>query len=871
MLRSAIVSIVVFCTLRAWWVIGVALSLGASSAIYSARHFSIKTDVNDLFSPSLPWTKRSLEYMRIFPQYDILVVVDAPSPELVEQAANKLASALVARKDVVRDVREPQSSKFFQQNALLFLPTSKVAAISDGLARAAPLFEILAADPSLGGTLDALWLGLTGVQRGELNLDAMSRPMKMASDTLEMLFAGHPTSFSWQVLADGTPRERRDWYRFIQVEPMLNFSALEPGRAVTDAIAKTASDLELGRLYQARVRQTGQIPINDDEFATLKEHAGLNLTVTALSVLIILWLALRSARIILAVVTSLAMGLAVSAAFGLWLVGALNLISVAFFVLFIGLGVDFSIQFSVRYRAERHEYDALHAALVSTGKKVGVPLALAAAGTAIGFLSFFPTPYRGLSELGEIAGSGMIIAFVTSITFLPALLTVLSPPSEPRSMGFAALAPVDNFVLNYRVPIVAATLTVVLLASPLLWFLPLDFNPMHLQSASVESAATFLELRKDPQAGASAIELVTPNITTADAIASRLGSLSQVSQTMTLSNLVPYDQDQKLKLVADAAEAIEPFLNRQEVDPPRTDQDNIEALSSTANALSKVAGTAQGLGADAARKLAGLLSRLAKADPTTRKQAEAAVVEPLRIALDDLRNSLKPQRITLESIPVDIARDWITADGRARVQVLPKGDPEDATEMRNFVAAVLAVEPHATGPGVMLYEARNTIVHAFVQAGVFALSAIAVLLWVALRRLADVLLTLVPLLVAGVVTLELCVILDLPLNFANIIALPLLLGVGVAFKIYYVVAWRTGKTALVQSSLTRAVIFSAMTTATAFGSLWLSPNPGMSSMGKLMALALLSTITAAVLFQPALMGPPRKPSRPQPLPTTEPR
>jgi predicted RND superfamily exporter protein len=149
------------------------------------------------------------------------------------------------------------------------------------------------------------------------------------------------------------------------------------------------------------------------------------------------------------------------------------------------------------------------------------------------------------------------------------------------------------------------------------------------------------------------------------------------------------------------------------------------------------------------------------------------------------------------------------------------------------------------------------VVHAFIVSGIFALSAITVILLVALRRIGDVLLTLIPLLVAGVVTLELCVVFDVPLNFANIIALPLLLGVGVAFKIYYIMAWRAGKTGLLQSSLTRAVVFSAMTTATAFGSLWLSSNPGTSSMGRLMALALLCTMAAAVFFQPVLMGPPR--------------
>ncbi len=156
------------------------------------------------------------------------------------------------------------------------------------------------------------------------------------------------------------------------------------------------------------------------------------------------------------------------------------------------------------------------------------------------------------------------------------------------------------------------------------------------------------------------------------------------------------------------------------------------------------------------------------------------------------------------------------------------------------------------------YESGRTVVRAFIQAGCWALLSIAVLLWITLRRLTDVLLTLVPLVMAGMVTLELCVVFDLPLNFANIIALPLLLGVGVAFKIYYIMAWRAGKTGLLQSTLTRAVVFSAMTTATAFGSLWLSHHPGTSSMGKLMALSLVCTMAAAVLFQPVLMGPPRQ-------------
>jgi hopanoid biosynthesis associated RND transporter like protein HpnN len=451
----------------------------------------------------------------------------------------------------------------------------------------------------------------------------------------------------------------------------------------------------------------------------------------------------------------------------------------------------------------------------------------------------------------------MLIAFATSITLLPALLAVLNPPAEPHPMGFAALAPVDRFLERHRVAVVAGTAAVVLLGSPLLWFLPFDFNPLHLRSDKVASVATYLELAKDPRAGASAIDILEPSLTSADATAARLAALPQVAQATTLSNLVPADQEEKLKLIAAAAQAIAPSLNPEKVETPPNDQETVEALASAAAKLTKTAGDNQGPGADAASRLAGLLARLAQGDAAARARFAAALSEPLKYSLDQLRSELKPEPVTVATIPRELADEWMTPDGRARIQVLPKGDPNNTETLREFVHAVSAVAPNATGSAVLLYEAGNTVVHAFIQSGIFALSAIALLLWVTLRRIGDVLLTLVPLIVAGVVTLELCVLLELPLNFANIIALPLLLGVGVAFKVYYIMAWRTGKTALLQSSLTRAVVFSAMTTATAFGSLWLSSHPGTSSMGKLMALALVCTMAAAVLFQPALMGPPR--------------
>ena len=451
----------------------------------------------------------------------------------------------------------------------------------------------------------------------------------------------------------------------------------------------------------------------------------------------------------------------------------------------------------------------------------------------------------------------MLIALLTTITVLPAALTLSKPPPEPRQMGFARLAPIDQFTMAHRIPILVVTLGIVALASPLLRHLEFDFNPTHLQNPKVEAIATFLDLRSDPNTGANAINVVAPSLPDARSMAARLAALPPVSRTLTIDSFIPDAQDRKLADIANAAAVLNPVIAPAQLRPEPTDAETVQALKSAAAALSRAASEEANAGGSPAAKLSALLGQLADADQTVRARASKAFAAPLRFDLDQLRLMLNPQRITLQTLPAALTRDWVSPDQKARVEVLPKGDSNDDRTLRNFAAAVLAVAPTGTGTPVLFQEAAGIIVRAFTEATGLALASIAILLWIVLRRFGDVLLTLVPLIVAGLVTLEICGLIGLQLNFANIIALPLLLGVGVAFKIYYIVAWRGGKTNLLESTLTRAVIFSAMTTATAFGSLWLSSEPGISSMGKLMALSLACTLAAAVLFQPILMGPPR--------------
>jgi hopanoid biosynthesis associated RND transporter like protein HpnN len=861
MLRQAIVTTVDYCTRYAAQTIGIAVLLGLVTGIYAARHFAIDTDVNKLISKELPWRQREVAFEKSFPPKEetILAIIDAPTSELATQATTALIQKLAPQKDHFHSILEAGGGPFFAKNGLLFLPTEEVVGLTKKLGEAKPLIQTLAQDSNLRGLTTALNYGLIGARMNQYTLDDLSGTLNTVSDTLDEVIAGHPASYSWRAMLNGRPASPDERRRFVEFRPVLDYAALMPGKVATDAIRAAAAELDIGAKYGASVRLTGPVAIADEEYATLEEGAFVNTAVTIVVVLTILWLALRSFGIILAVAVSLLVGLSITAAIGLAIVGALNLISVAFAVLFIGLGVDFGIQFSVRYRAERHEVDNLHEALVNTASHVGAPLTLAAAATAAGFLSFLPTDYKGLSELGLLAGLGMIIAFLTSITLIPALLTVLRPPGEPEEMGFKSLAPVDRFMERHRIPVIVGTGLVVAAGLPLLYWLQFDFNPLNLRSAKVESVATFLELRSDPNIGASSIFVLAPNQETVNTAVEKLSKLPEVASVKTIDSFIPGDQQPKLAAIRQLATVLDPVLRPDPNKKPPTDTDNIAALKTAVDALKQSAGTQTGRGTAAAKRLAEDLGKLASGDEALRARAQAAMIPSLNTALDELRSYLQAQPVTLETLPPEIAREWVTQDGRYKVEILPKGDPTDNETLRQFARAVQAVEPNATGGPIAILESGRTVVRAFYEAGFLALGSIIILLWIVLRRFGDVLLTIFPLLVAGVVTMELMVLLGMKLNFANIIALPLLLGVGVAFKIYYIMAWRAGQTDLLQSSLTRAVMFSALTTATAFGSLWLSSHPGTSSMGKLMALALVTTMAAAVLFQPVLMGPPREP------------
>ncbi len=829
------------------------LALGAG--FYAATHLALDTDLDRMLPAGLAWRQNEIALDRAFPQNNhlLVIVIDGKTGDLADRAARQMADRLRAQPELFSHVRQPDGGAFFARNGLLFLPLAELQAMADNLISAQPLIGSTARDPSLRGLFDTLALFVGGADNDPAAIDRLGPTLSAIGVSVEGALAGRDEPVSWHRLMTGQAPDKRELRRFVVTRPVLDFDALEPGARPRAEIRRLADEFGLDPRRGLQLRMTGPVALNDEHFATLRQGALESTLLSIVAVCAILFAAVRSARLVGAILLTLAAGLMLTAGFAALAVGSLNLISVAFGVLFIGLAVDFSIQFSVRYRDQRHRLGSLPAALRGTAETIGPALVLAAGATAIGFLAFVPTRYTGIRELGWIAGFGMLIAIVLNFTLLPAALALLRPPGEPEPIGFRRAAPLDRFLLERRGWVLGAASVLAVVCLALLPWVRFDFDPLNLKNPNAESVATARDLMKDPMTTPYTAEILAPSPRDAEALAERLSTLPEVAQAITASSFIPEQQAEKLAIVGDLALLLGPTLTPDSVLPPPSDDAVIKSLAACRDALRPVA--AAGGPQSAAARLASALDIAATRGTAIVPALRDALVAGLDQRLAMLRGLIEAETVTLASLPPELRDSWIASDGRARVEVFPRGDARDPAVLERFVAAVRAIAPDATGATVTIQEAGRLISSAFLQAGLIAVAAITVLLAVVLRRWRDVALVIAPLLLAAILSLAITVAIGIKLNYANIIALPLLLGIGVAFDIYFVMNWRAGQTDHLQSSTARAVIFSALTTMSAFGSLALSNDPGTAGMGALLTISLACTLFCTLLILPALLGP----------------
>ena len=851
---ALLVGLVDLCRRNALSVIFAGLLLVFFSGWYAAGHLGITTDTDKMFAASLPWRQRAETFKKLFPQFqDLLVaVIDAKEPEEAETTADSLAKALAGDREHFFSVRRPDASPFLKQEGLLFLDTAQLESLTDRMIDAQPFLGELAKDPSARGLFDALSLLGTGIEQGQVNLAPYRTALAGFHDAMTSALTGHPHPLSWVRLLGGELADLGGRYKFVLVQPRVDHTTLQPGGAATKAIRSAAANLEFVRSGEARVRITGNVALADEEFASVAEGAATGLIGSFVLIALWLFLAVHSWRLIAPILMTLGLGLMLTLLFAAAAVGTLNVVSVGFGILFVGIAVDFAIQFSVRYREMRLSFPQPERALAETGRRVGGQILVASAATAAGFLAFVPTDFRGVAELGLIAGVGMLIAFLCTMTFLPAAITLFQPHGERSEVGFRWAAPLDVAVRRSRTPLLAVFAGLGLLGVVLLPRIGFDADPLHTKNPNTEAMQTLYDLGDSSVTNPFTIDILAADPAAAASLAQRLKKLPLVSGVLSINSFVPQDQEAKLPLIADAATLMGPSLAANDTPPPPTAG---EVRAAAKSAHDKITPALTKLPDD--KVLVSIdedLAKLAAAPDSVVIAADKALIRFLPAQLDQLRKSLEAQPVTLQTIPPDLARDWLLPAGRARVQVLPKPEAGNTKGLADFVAQVTAVAPDAGGSAVTIEETSATIVGAFRSAAVSALISIAIILFIALRRVLDMSLVLAPLLLSSLMTVVVIVAAGLLLNYANIIALPLLLGVGVSFNIYFVMNWRAGQTSVLGSATARAILFSALTTGTAFGSLALSAHPGTASMGLLLLISLGCTLVASLVFIPALLA-----------------
>ena len=830
-----------------------ALAVGAAAWV-AADRLSVTTDTALMFPETLHWRAQQLAFNRDFPQNTDLIVgvIDARIPEEADATAAALQTALAGDKLHFVEIRRPDASPYLAKEGLLLLDKPQLQDTLDTIITAQPFLAQLSADPSARGVFSALSLIGTGVERGEGNIGPYLAALNGFHQTMAGAIAGKAEPLSWAKLLGGKLADLSGQYKFVLFRIKPEFGALTPGGAATDAIRQAAANLEFVKSGDAHIRITGPVALADDEFSSVAQGAAIGMVASLLLITLWLYLAVHTWRLILPILMTLGTGLALTLMFAALAVGTLNLVSVGFGILFIGIAVDFAIQFSVRFREVSTTIADLALALNETSRRVGRQILVAAAATAAGFLAFVPTDFRGVAELGLIAGVGMIIAFFCTLIFMPAFITILRPRSEHNEVGFVWAAPLDDVMRRRRWPMLAVFGALAVAAVALFPRLTFDSDPLHTKNANSEAMRTLYDLIDSPLTNPFPIDLMTPSVADAAAVAARLAKLPLVSSALTIDSFVPTDQAAKLVLVQDAQSLLGPTFEPGSGVATVT-AEGIRAAAAAALKTIKPALAKLPPGHPLAA-IAGDLAQLSTANDSVLLNLDHALSRFLPQQIEQLHSLLQANPVTIKDVPAELARDWVLPDGRARVQLLPKAEARNSAGLRRFVDQVIPLAPEAGGAAVIIVQTADTIIGAFRSAAITALAAITAILFITLRRPLDVALVLAPLLLSALMTVLVAVLAPVPLNFANIIALPLLLGVGVSFNIYFVMNWRAGQNSILGSATARAILFSALTTGTAFGSLALSAHPGTASMGLLLLISLACTLIASLAFIPALLA-----------------
>ena len=853
---------------RALGIVVATLALTLLLAGYAALNLGVDSDTVGLVGRDLPSRRNHDAFAAIFPNLEnaLLVVIDGATPELAREAAESLAERLRQEEDRFSGVYLPGGGSFFERNGLLYLSVDDLDVFADHMASLQPILGELERDRSIDGLASLVREALDESREVE-RLEQWAEILDRVGEATVAVYSEYPLEISWEELLMRDTSLDVVTRRVIITHPILDFDALLGAAPALSRIRAVSEELGYTPENGVTVRVTGNPALNVEEMIGLGWDIGMAGVFCFLLVSLVLYRALRSIRLMVAAIATLLVGLVWTAAWAALSVGHLNMVSISFAILFIGLGVDFSIHLGMRY-ADLLRAGARHgAALRGAAESIGSSLVICAVTTSIGFFAFIPTNYRGVAELGMIAGGGMAIILLLTSTFLPALLSTwlrLDPERHVRAeLSFRKIW--WSGILRHPVWICAAAGVVFLASLPLLTRTHFDPNVVSMRDPSTESVQAFDDLLS--QAGTASpwyVNSVAENLDAARELAARMDELDVVSETIHLGDYVPADQEEKLEILADLALLLEtPFSGgRAAKEPPAVDEE-VAALRELHEFLAlPQTWDGQGLLAESARRLRQRIGILL--DRIDREGNAVDVLDELEHMLlarfpdqlARLRRSLAAEPIALDDLPSELRARMIAVDGRARLQIFPTESLQEYGDFMDFAREVRRIDPRATGIAVNLIEFGKAAQDAFFTALGWAVIVIAALLFILWRRVTLVALAMAPLFMSSALTVAVLVLLGTGFNYTNVIVIPLLFGIGIDSGVHLVhramVEGARGPD-LLETTTARAVFYSAVTTTVSFGSLAFSSHQGIRSFGLLLTVGMVFTVVCNLVVLPALL------------------
>jgi len=846
------------------WVVLTAFLLAAVSVMQAARDLSVNTDSSEMIHAAEPFRVNAKLRDRLFPHIknQILVIVRAGTPDEADYATEILVSRLREETDRIRDIFAPTANDFFQRQGLLFLSLGDLIETSNRLGSSAPLLEDLIADPSLPQFFAQLSRAARASEEG-VELAMVAGAYDEVARVIESVTAGEPAPMSWQRMF-GLAEDVNQ--RLVVVDPILDYESLQPARPAIEALEGAIDGLPSEVRASADISLTGDPVLRTQELESVSDGIEISAAVSLVLVSFLLTFGLRSWQLVLACLSSLLTSLALTTGFAALVFDELNLVSIAFTVLLIGLGIDFAIHLTLYYR-ERINAGGDHAgAMTGALTAVGPALALAMLTTSVAFFAFVPTRFVGMAQLGIISGVGVIIAFFVSVTVIPAVLALL-PDLRPKFSRLRFLERLDRSFKRSAIPVAGLSVLLGLAAAAIAPQAHFEADPMALRDPESPAVKAFNLLFDRPEDTPYRLNYIGDSLDRALAFASRAERLPLVHAAITLDDFVPENQDAKLAeidflagdlafVLTEADELDAERIAEAEADRGTAREEVVGLTEAAAQVAELEPGTARGR---AARRLKLALEDLlerADADPGLYELLEDNLLRFFPRQMARLRLQLTARPVTMSDLPPEIRRRYVAPSGEVRVEVLPALDVRDPEERRDFVEAVEALDGRLAGGAYAVLSAADVVADAMVQATVTAFLLGALLVYALMRSIAFTVMVMVPLALAALLTVASGVLIGLPFNFANVIVLPLLIGLGVDSSIHLVMRSRriSDSRDIFSTSTPRAVLLSALTTLASFGSLALSDHRGTASMGELLTIAIGFTLLATLVMLPGLMA-----------------